>query len=79
MDVAVDVTKGGLVPKLERLLEGLELLGKDELRVPCNERFSARANHFHEREVKKPLMLKLEGGKSSKEKCSVVQQDWAMV
>ena len=72
MDVAVDVTKDGLVPKLERLLEGLELLGKDELRVPYDGRFLAKANHFHERGVKKPLVLKLEGGMSSGEKSNVV-------
>lgn len=72
MDVAVDVTNGGLVPNLERLIKVLELLGKDELRVPYNGRFLARVNHFHERGVKKPLVLKLEGAMSSREKCSVV-------
>ena len=64
----MDVTKGGLVPKLEGLLEGLELLSKDKLRVPCNGNFPARANQLHERGMKKPLILKLDGGMGSREK-----------
>ena len=75
----MDVTKEGLVPKLEGLLEGLELLCKDKLRVPCNGDFPARSNYFHKRGVKKPLVLKLEGVMGSREKRSVVQQDWVVV